>query len=95
MIHGAYAFRINLPVDLSYGIYVLHFPILHLAAALGLNAWGFGWYFLAAFSATVLFAFLSWFLVEKPALLLKTRRKLIQPPQTLTGLRPIAPDLKR
>ncbi len=71
LIHGAGALRINLPVDLSYGIYVLHYPILHLAAAAGLQRSGFTCFFLAALLVTLIFAYLSWTLVERPALKFK------------------------
>ena len=71
LIHSAYACRVNLPIDLSYGLYILHFPILHLASAIGINKLGFGLYFFTGTAVTALFALFSWFVVEKPALNLK------------------------
>lgn len=70
-INLAYSFRLRLRADFSYGIYVLHFPLLQWLAALGLPTHGFVAYLLAGFGATIAFAALSWYLVEKPALELK------------------------
>ncbi|HZZ18061.1 MAG TPA: acyltransferase [Opitutaceae bacterium] len=71
LIQAAHAFRITLPVDLSYGTYLLHFPVLQLMAALQLNRHGVGPYFAAALIATGALAALSWFAVERPFLRLK------------------------
>ncbi|MEZ0217668.1 MAG: acyltransferase family protein [Rariglobus sp.] len=87
LIHAAYSCRISLPADLSYGIYVLHFPILHLVSASGLNRHGFPLYFFIGITLTALFACLSWFLVEKPALNLKTKGTPRMPPPDLGLLR--------
>lgn len=54
--------------DMSYGLYIFHYPVLHVVAALGLfaePAAGFA----AGLSFAMLLAFLSWHLIEKPALL--------------------------
>jgi peptidoglycan/LPS O-acetylase OafA/YrhL len=74
LVNGAYSFNARLPVDLSYGIYVLHFPILQLLAAMGANRGGYLEYFALSLVATVPFALLSWCLVERPALALKKGR---------------------
>jgi peptidoglycan/LPS O-acetylase OafA/YrhL len=59
--------------DFSYGIYLYGFPVEQYYATLGEKSL---LAFLAASIATsVSFAALSWFLVEKPALLLKSNRK--------------------
>jgi peptidoglycan/LPS O-acetylase OafA/YrhL len=54
--------------DLSYGLYIVHFPIIQTVVALGLfvaNPWvGFATAALASVSA----AFLLWHLVERPSL---------------------------
>lgn len=73
IIHGAYSFRGHLPVDLSYGLYLLHFPVLHLLAAAGLNLSGFAVYSVVGMLATAALAAISWCLVEKPALTLKAQ----------------------
>lgn len=74
LINVAYSFRVNLSIDLSYGIYVLHFPILQVLAAGGVHRLGVVWYLAIGSVVTVLFALLSWFLVERPALNLKAKR---------------------
>jgi peptidoglycan/LPS O-acetylase OafA/YrhL len=72
LVLGAHAFRVRLPVDLSYGIYLLHFPVLQLLSALGLNQHGFSAYFATALIATGALAAVSWFAIEKPFLRLKS-----------------------
>lgn len=54
--------------DLSYGIYVWHFPIIQLLIAQGLYAQSPWLALVSTVGVTVLAAFLSWRLVEKPAL---------------------------
>ncbi len=54
--------------DLSYGIYIVHFPIIQAAIALGLFASSPWTGVAAALGASVLAALLLWHLVEKPAL---------------------------
>lgn len=56
--------------DLSYGVYLWHFPILQiLVLLLGLGVW---WHlFLLALLPVGIVAWLSWVLVEKPALVLR------------------------
>ena len=71
VIHTAYSCRLKLTVDLSYGVYILHFPVLQLLSAAGLNRFGFALYFVVGLVVTSLLAVMSWFAVEKPALGLK------------------------
>lgn len=64
--------------DFSYGIYIYAFPIQQLATYFRLNQEIIS-YFLVCFTVTMVFAVLSWFLIEQPALslkrILKTRNK--------------------
>jgi peptidoglycan/LPS O-acetylase OafA/YrhL len=53
--------------DMSYGLYVVHYPVLQVIAALGLFALP-GTAFAAGLAISVLLAFLSWHLIEKPTL---------------------------
>lgn len=58
--------------DLSYGVYIYHMPVINSLLELGyLNA-HVG--FLVSLPTTVFLAFLSWVLVEKPALAMKRRK---------------------
>ena len=54
--------------DISYGVYIFHMPIVNLLIYLEIKGFAGFW---VAFIGTVVFATLSWFLVEKPALRLK------------------------
>jgi len=67
--------------DYSYGVYVLAFPIQQTLAALGVNDFGLAAFVAASVFASLAFAFLSWHLVESPALSLKGKfvRKSLQP----------------
>jgi peptidoglycan/LPS O-acetylase OafA/YrhL len=60
--------------DISYGIYIYAFPLQQLVSGYCL-AHQLGWMFAFAVSGllTLLFALLSWFLVERPALELRPR----------------------
>ncbi len=60
---GVPVFRLNF--DLSYGAYIWHMPIINLLLVLAVP------YIWLAIPLTFLMAVLSWFLVEKPALMLK------------------------
>jgi peptidoglycan/LPS O-acetylase OafA/YrhL len=73
LINTALAFRARLPFDLSYGTYVLHFPVLHLLTALGFNHRGFAAYLTLALAVSFAMAFVSWYAVEKPFLKLKSK----------------------
>jgi len=68
VLHLAHSFRVRLSVDLSYGIYVLHFPCEQLLAAWNVQRHGFAAFFFSAALVTTLCALASWFLVELPAL---------------------------
>jgi peptidoglycan/LPS O-acetylase OafA/YrhL len=57
--------------DYSYGVYVLAFPVQQTLAALGVNDFGLASFMAASVFASLAFAFLSWHLVESPALRLK------------------------
>ena len=54
--------------DLSYGLYILHFPVLQMVAASSLIA-NPKLAYVAGCVAAVALAYLSWHLIEKPALL--------------------------
>ncbi|OBB63491.1 acyltransferase [Mycobacterium sp. 852014-50255_SCH5639931] len=65
--------RLVLRTDLSYGMYIYAFPIQQLLAVIGLAKLNPIVFFVVATTATLPVAALSWFLVEKRALSLKTR----------------------
>ncbi len=73
LLNLGYAFDRKLSFDFSYGTYVLHFPIMHLLSAMGLNQYGVAIYLAIATLAAILAATASWFLVEKPSLQFKKR----------------------
>ena len=54
--------------DFSYGIYIMHMPIINYLLYIGVDGIdGFA----CAMALTIIFAVLSWFLIEKPSLKLK------------------------
>jgi peptidoglycan/LPS O-acetylase OafA/YrhL len=57
--------------DLSYGIYLYHMQIILTLAAFGIQGQGYLW--LVVLGGTIGLAALSWFLIERPALRLKSR----------------------
>jgi peptidoglycan/LPS O-acetylase OafA/YrhL len=64
--------------DLSYGVYILHFPVLQALVASGLFAtapWGG---FCASLLAVVALALLSWHCVEKPFLAARSHYRLAE-----------------
>ncbi|BBY22622.1 acyltransferase family protein [Mycobacterium stomatepiae] len=66
---------VRLPTDLSYGFYIYGFPVqqlLVISGLVGLNPFLFT---IIAMIATLPLAALSWFVVEKPAMSLKSRLK--------------------
>lgn len=67
--------RLRLRTDLSYGVYIYAFPMQQLLAVCGLASLNPLVFFVIATIATLPLAALSWFLVEKPALSLKSRLK--------------------
>ncbi len=58
-------------MDLSYGLYIYAFPVQQLLAMYGINAFGFGPYFLSALAIAGVLAAASWFTIERPSLSLK------------------------
>ncbi len=64
---------LNLKTDISYGVYIYAFPIQQLLVIVGVAAYGPVALFLAATAITVPLAALSWFVIEKPAMTLKSR----------------------
>lgn len=56
--------------DLSYGVYIYSFPIQQTLAVSGFRVNGFPFFFLS-YCITAVFAYLSWTLVESPALKFK------------------------
>lgn len=72
LIHNKY---LRLPTDLSYGVYIYAFPIQQLLVICGLVSLNPIVFALLATIATLPLAALSWFLIEKPALSLKSRLK--------------------
>jgi peptidoglycan/LPS O-acetylase OafA/YrhL len=65
--------RLRLRTDLSYGLYIYAFPVQQLLAILGLTFLNPVVFFLVSTVATLPLAALSWFLVEKRAMRLKSR----------------------
>ena len=65
--------RHRLGCDYSYGIYIYHMIVINVLVHLGLT--GSYKYLLIAFTATLILAFVSWNLVEKPCLRLKRNNK--------------------
>ena len=57
--------------DLSYGVYIYAWPVEQLCADYALNRWGQLPYLVFVLLGTLALAFLSWHLVERPALMLK------------------------
>ncbi|VAW82545.1 hypothetical protein MNBD_GAMMA12-1629 [hydrothermal vent metagenome] len=57
--------------DISYGIYIYHMVVVNFLLVLGLT--GSVMYLILAVGVTVMFALLSWLIVEKPALRLKPK----------------------
>jgi peptidoglycan/LPS O-acetylase OafA/YrhL len=67
--------RLRLRTDLSYGLYIYAFPMQQLLAIIGLAFLNPVVFFLVSTIATLPLAALSWFLVEKRAMSLKSRLK--------------------
>lgn len=65
--------RLRLRTDLSYGVYIYAFPMQQLLIVCGVGVLAPLAFFPVATLATLPMAALSWFLVEKPALSLKSR----------------------
>jgi peptidoglycan/LPS O-acetylase OafA/YrhL len=65
------ATRISTTTDLSYGIYIYGFPVQQSLVAFGANRFGPAPFFAFAAAITVVLAWFSWRLVEKPAMRLR------------------------
>ena len=65
--------RFRLRTDLSYGVYIYACPIQQLLVICGLGTLNPIVFTIIAAVATLPFAAMSWFLVEKPAMVLKAR----------------------
>ncbi|MEZ0349636.1 acyltransferase family protein [Mycobacterium sp. pR1184] len=70
LVHNRY---LRLPTDLSYGVYIYAFPVQQLLVISGLVGTNPFVFAVIATIATLPLAALSWFLIEKPALALKSR----------------------
>jgi peptidoglycan/LPS O-acetylase OafA/YrhL len=85
--------RFRLRTDLSYGMYIYAFPIQQLLVICGLGSMNLVVFAVIATVATLPLAALSWFVIEKPAMSLKSRLKrkgsvgavTRQPGQTVSG----------
>ncbi len=67
--------RLRLRTDLSYGVYIYAFPVQQLLVICGLGIMNPIVFAIIAAIATLPLAALSWILVEKPAMSLKSRLK--------------------
>jgi peptidoglycan/LPS O-acetylase OafA/YrhL len=65
--------------DLSYGVYVYHWPLQLLLVAVGLNALGEVLFALVSAAVTLLVAAASWFWIERPALGYRNARWVTRP----------------
>lgn len=65
--------RLNLRTDLSYGMYIYAFPTQQLLAVCGLTDLNPMFFFVFSTVGTLPLAAMSWFLVEKRAMALKSR----------------------
>lgn len=80
--------------DLSYGIYIFAWPIMTLAAYLGIHKWGWLPYHLIIVVVVHILAYASWHLIEAPAMSLKNWTP--RPVQALiTRLTPLTARIKR
>jgi peptidoglycan/LPS O-acetylase OafA/YrhL len=73
--------RLTLRTDVSYGVYIYAFPVQQLLVICGLAFLAPPLFAIVAAAVTLPLAALSWFLIEKPALSLKSRlrRKNVPP----------------
>jgi len=86
--------RLTLRTDLSYGLYIYAFPVQQLLVISGLAFLNPVVFFLVATVATLPLAALSWFLVEKRALSLKSRLKRRSIASTQTSQPEVPRDLE-
>ena len=54
--------------DISYGVYLSHFPTIQLLLAAGAGQWPFLWFIATVVSLAGLYGYLSWQFIERPAL---------------------------
>lgn len=73
IVSGALIRKTRLRNDFSYGVYIYAFPIQQLLASFGLVRLNLILFFVLATAVTLPVAALSWFVVEKRAIALKTR----------------------
>lgn len=84
VISAAYARPVRMPYDLSYGLYLYHMVVINVFVSMG--AVGSYVALIAAIAVSAGLAFLSWTLIERPALKLKHRAPAIAG----TSQRPVA-----
>lgn len=89
--------RIGSRRDLSYGLYVYAWPVQVTLLVLGAAQWWLPVYFAASLAIALSLAFLSWTLVESPALALKSWTPGLVlsgggPGQAGRSVAPVAPD---
>lgn len=70
---------VSLRQDLSYGIYIYHWPVLQLLAATSLVSAPVPVFIVVGATTTAAAAFVSWHLVEHPALRQKNRFRSVKP----------------
>jgi peptidoglycan/LPS O-acetylase OafA/YrhL len=80
--------RIGSRNDYSYGIYIYGFPVQQLLAVFGVVSWGYFAFSVLGLLGAIPLAVLSWWVVEKRALRLKTLRL----PFRRARRSPVAPD---
>lgn len=78
--------------DLSYGIYIAGWPVMFLAADLGVQRWGTVAYLAVVIVVVHLYAVASYILVERPALDLK--HWMPRPLARIGGWNPVPPRLR-
>lgn len=67
--------RVRLTNDISYGVYIYGFALQQLLAMAGLYRLGVPLFAAVSISITIPIALASWFLIEKPAMRLRTTKK--------------------
>jgi len=81
---------LRLPTDLSYGTYIYGYPMQQMLIAVGAASLGVFGFFLGSVAVVLPLAFVSWRLVERPALRLKNmrigRRRPEPAPETRPGI---------
>ncbi len=68
ILNLGYSFRLRLKHDFSYGLYIYHWPCQLLLAAIPFFRQSFVIFLVSSALLTMVFALLSWFVVERPAL---------------------------